>query len=115
MKCPQCDGNNFSWAKRCVHCGYALSESKAAIAPASGPRIPSMSGPGISLVPATSSQIDLFRACWPFGLHEWPGAEGGYGLVCRRPDREIMLVKFQQVDVPLATAHLVGHFIGSHS
>ena len=107
MKCPQCDGNNFGWAKRCAHCGYALLEPKAAAGPARGSRIPTMSGIGISLVPATSSQIDLFRVCWPFGLHEGPWTDGGYGLVCRRPDRESMLVKFQQVDVPLAAAHLV--------
>src|SRR6476620_6421172 len=109
VKCPQCQGNNFKWAKRCAHCGHGLLDPEVtAPAPAAGgARIRTMSGPNISLTPATSAQLDAFRVCWPFGLEAWPGANGKHGLICRRPDREMMRVKFQQVDVPLAVAQLV--------
>ena len=108
MKCYRCHGNNFRWSKRCAHCGQALTGSTPSGDSASPrPRIPSQSGPEIDLIPPTSTQLDLLRVCWPFGLQDWPGTQGGFHLICRRPDREVMVVKFQQVDVPLATATLV--------
>jgi hypothetical protein len=59
------------------------------------------------LTPATPGQLDLLRTCWRSGLQDWPGAAGSYGLICRQPDGELMTVKFQQADVPVATAPLV--------
>ena len=108
MKCSQCHGNNFGWAKRCDHCGHDFTDPKGSAEIADRDlRILTPAGTRIPLTPATSTQIDLFRTCWPFGLHEWPQTKGGYGLICRRPDREMMVVKFQQVDVPVAVAPLV--------
>ena len=60
------------------------------------------------MTPATLAQIDLLRVCWTSGLPEWPGTTGKYALTCRRPDHDVMAVKFQQVDVSLAQARLVG-------
>jgi len=108
MKCPHCNGNNFAWATRCDHCGRALTQGLRPRPASSRDAEILTSGTPIALHPATTAQIDLFRLCWPFGLHDDAGAgNAGYGLICRRPDREMMLVKFQQVDVPLAMAKLV--------
>ena len=108
MKCPECHGNNFGWAKRCDHCGRDFTDPKNSAQIADRDlRILTPAGTGIRLTPATSAQLDLFPTCWPFGFQEWPQAKGGYGLICRRPDREMMVVKFQQVDVPTAAAPLV--------
>ena len=108
MKCEQCNGKNFDWAKRCDHCGHNFSNHKASpdsSAPAA--RILTSTGTPISLTAATPAQIEMLRICWPFGLKEWPESRGKFGLVCQLPSRDIMAVKFQQVDVPPATAHLV--------
>ena len=108
MNCPRCRASNFGWAKRCDHCGHDLIGSKPSADKAErGTRIQTPSGATISLAPATSAQIDALRVCWPFGLRDWPGTTGRYGLICRQPDREMMVVKFQQVDVPAATAQIV--------
>jgi hypothetical protein len=108
MKCRQCGRNNFNWAKRCDHCGHDFSNHKVPGDLADrGLRILTPTGAEIQLTAATSVQIDTLRICWSFGLQEWPGTTGKYGLICRKPDRELMAVKFQQVDVPMAKAPLV--------
>ena len=108
MKCPRCGRNNFNWAKRCDHCDHDFSIPTAPRVQADkGPRIFTPMGTKIPLMPATSTQIDLLRTCWPLGLKEWSGAKSKYGLICRQSDREMMAVKFQQVDVPVAAAPLV--------
>jgi hypothetical protein len=108
MNCPQCHASNFGWAKRCDHCGHDFADSRRSRDTAdTGLRILTPSGARIPLTPATSAQIEVLRACWPFGLLEWPETQGGIGLIGRRPDREVMAVKFQQVDVPVATASLM--------
>jgi hypothetical protein len=109
MKCPQCDGSNFRWAKRCEHCGRDFGSDQAPGDKADrGRRILTSTGPDIRLTSATLAQIDLLRVCWRCGLPEWPGTTGKYALICRRPDHDVMAVKFQQVDVSLAQARLVG-------
>jgi hypothetical protein len=108
MKCPRCGGNNFGWAKRCDHCGHDFASPRLRADTADrAVRINTPAGAEIALTPATSAQIGLLRRCWRFGVEDWPGINGGSRLICRRPDREMMAVKFQQVDMPAASAPLV--------
>ncbi len=108
MKCPRCNGSNFNFARRCDHCGQDFSIPTARhVKAVEGPHIPTQTGAHIALTSLTAAQIDLWRTCWPFGLQESSATKWKYGLICRQPDREVMVVKFQQVDVPLAAARLI--------